>query len=92
MNLHQLNLNAGDVLNAVTGPPPARWTYSFRAAPAEPWCFTGATYQLFKLLNGRVEMDLTEAEFERFRAALDEDGIALREIGRRPYHEAESVP
>lgn len=41
-----------------------------------------AMYQLFGMMGTRVEMDFTEAEFERFRSGLSHHGITLREIER----------
>lgn len=68
-----------------------KYTYEFSVWPAETWGFKRAMFDLFRMLNGRVEMPFTEAEFERFRSELNHDGFTLREIERVPYHEPEGV-
>lgn len=68
-----------------------KYVYSFVAWPDETWKFERAMYELFRMLNMRIEMDLTEEEFERFRSSLSHHGITLRECSRRPYAEEETV-
>lgn len=53
--------------------------------------FKRAIFDLFRMLNGRVEMTFTEREFEQFRSQLGHDGFTLREVERWPHAEPESV-
>ena len=64
-----------------------KYTYSFCVWPCEDWGFTRAVYDVFRMLNGRMALDFTEAEFETFRSSLGRSGFSLREIERVPYHE-----
>ena len=68
-----------------------KYTYSFSAWPDETWGFKRALFDLFGMLNGRVEMNFMEREFEHFRSQLGHDGFTLREVERWPYVEPESV-
>lgn len=68
-----------------------KYAYSFCAWPSETWGFKRAMFDLFRMLNGRVEMTFTEREFEQFRSQLGHDGFTLREIERVPYHDPEPI-
>ena len=68
-----------------------RYVYTFRPWPAETWGFRRATFDLFRLAAGTVDMEFTEAEFDTFRSAVGHDGITLREVQRVPYHQPEPV-
>ncbi len=48
-------------------------------------------FKLFEMLNMRVEMCMTEAEFKEFRSSLEANGLTLREITRVPYRDPETV-
>ncbi len=71
--------------------PPMRYTYCFAVWPSETWGFQRQTFDLFRMLGGRVEVNFTGEEFEAFRSALNRDGLTLREIERVPFHEPETV-
>jgi hypothetical protein len=68
-----------------------RYVYTFSVWPDETWGFGRALFDVFRLLNARVEMPFTEAEFERFRSGLSHDGFTLRAVVRVPYSEPEVV-
>lgn len=68
-----------------------KYAYSFSVWPDESWGFKPALFDLFKMLNSRVEMVFTEREFERFRSELNHDGLTLREVERWRYAEPEPV-
>lgn len=68
-----------------------KYVYSFSVWPDETWGFEPAIYELFRHLEWRVEMQFTEAEFERFRSQLSHAGLSLREIERWPQQEPETV-
>jgi hypothetical protein len=67
------------------------YVYSFHVWPSETWKFAPAVYDLFRMLNGRVEMTFSPEEFERFRSDLSHHGLTLREAERVPYLEPEPV-
>jgi hypothetical protein len=69
-----------------------QFSYSFSVWPDEKWGFQREVYELFRMLNGRVDMIFTQDEFERFRSALSHDGFTIREVERIPYCEPEAVP
>ena len=68
-----------------------KFTYSFTAFPAAKWGFDKAVFELFNLWGGRGELEMTEADFERFKSGLSHHGISLHEVTRVPYHEPELV-
>ena len=68
-----------------------RYVYSFQVWPDETWNFDPAVYELFKVRQGRVELDFFESDFERFRSGLSHHGLTLREVERVPYTEPEPV-
>lgn len=65
--------------------------YSFCVWPSETWGFTRQTFDVFRMMVGRVDMTFTPEEFEMFRSAVNRDGLTLREISRIPHHEPEPV-
>jgi hypothetical protein len=73
-------------------PPLPRYVYCFSPWPDETRGFPATVFDLFRMLQTRVEMEFTEVEFHNFRDSLAVHGITLREIERRPYHEPETVP
>jgi hypothetical protein len=77
---------------ASVAPEMGSYFYSFSVRPSELYGWAPALFQLFHLLNYRVEMVQTEAEFESFRAVLSTSGFVLREVERVPYHAPQSVP
>lgn len=58
------------------------YTYSFSVWPNETWGFDKAVFDLFRMLNGRVEMDFAKDDFESFRSRLSHHGFTLREVER----------
>lgn len=68
-----------------------KYSYSFSVWPAEQWGFDKAVFSLFEVLGGRVQLDFTEPEFERFRSGLSHHGLTIREIERVPYAIPETV-
>lgn len=69
-----------------------KWVYSFSVWPDETnpkW--NRAMFDLFRMLTTRVELDMTEDDFDVFRADLSRVGITLREISRVPYVATEPV-
>jgi hypothetical protein len=56
-----------------------KYVYSFCIWPDETWDFDRAVFDLFKMLNGRLDMVFAPHEFERFRSALSHHGFTLRE-------------
>jgi len=70
----------------------AQFSYSFSVWPDETWDFQKEVYELFQMLNARVEMVFTRNDFERFRSCLSHDGFTVREVERVPYCEPEQVP
>ena len=68
-----------------------KFSYSFIAYPAAQWGFSKAVFDLFQLIGGRAELELTETEFERFKSDLSHYGIVLHEVTRVPYHEPELI-
>jgi hypothetical protein len=71
--------------------PAPKYVYTFSIWPAEGWGFGRDLHDVFRLLSPRVEMPFTEAEWERFRSALNRDGFTLRAVVRVPHHEPEVV-
>jgi hypothetical protein len=69
----------------------ARYTYGFTVWPDETWKFDPAVYTVFQVMGGRVQMDFSEPEFERFRSGLSHHGLTMREIERVPYSDPETV-
>jgi hypothetical protein len=69
-----------------------RYAYTFSLWPDEAWGFGRALFDVFRLLETRVEMPFTEAEFESFRSRLSHDGFTTRAVVRVPYREPEVVP
>ena len=67
------------------------YNYSFSVWPDETWGFEKAIFDLFKMLNGRVEMTFKPEEFERFRSSLSHHGLTVREAERVPFIEPERV-
>jgi hypothetical protein len=67
------------------------FVYSFAVWPDERKGFDPAVFDLFRMLQGRVEMRFTEEQFNRFRAGLARHGLTLREVERVPYMEPEAV-
>jgi hypothetical protein len=68
-----------------------KYAYTFGIWPAGTWGFRRSLFDVMRLLNSRVEMHFTEAEFERFRSELNHDGFTMRGITRIPYHDPEGV-
>jgi hypothetical protein len=68
-----------------------KYVYTFSIWPDETWGFSRALFDTLRLVNTRVEMTFTEAEFEQYRSALNRDGFTLRAIVRVPYREPEVV-
>lgn len=68
------------------------FVYAFSVWPDETWDFNKAMFDLFRLLNSRVEITFPEEDFELFRSRLSHHGLTLREIERVPYFEPEPVP
>ncbi len=72
-------------------PQAQKFSYSFSAWPAAKWGFNKAVFELFQIMGNRVELELTEYQFERFKSDLSHHGIVLHEVTRVPYHEPEPV-
>lgn len=69
-----------------------KYAYTFSLWPDETWGFDRALFDVFRLLQTRVEMNFSEEEFEAFRSQLSHHGFTLRAVVRAPYHEPEPVP
>jgi hypothetical protein len=69
----------------------AKYDYTFSVWPAERWGFSGALFDLFRLLSPRAEMTFTAEEFEGFRSALNRNGFTLRAVVRVPHHDPETI-
>lgn len=67
------------------------FSYAFHVWPSETWGFPPSIFELFRMLDGRVEMTFSPDEFERFRSDLSHHGLTLREVERVPHVEPESV-
>ncbi|MGN6367040.1 MAG: hypothetical protein ACTHN5_02145 [Phycisphaerae bacterium] len=80
--------DAVDPLNAVGE---RRFAYSFTAWPDSKVNLDPAVFQLFELLSTRVEIAVTESDFDRFREGLSRHGITLREVSRVPFIDPESI-
>jgi hypothetical protein len=68
-----------------------KYVYTFTIWPSEDWGFSRPLFDLFRILNTRVELPFTEEEFEKFRSALSHDGFTVRAIVRVPYNKPEVV-
>lgn len=68
-----------------------KYVYTFNIWPDETCEFKNAMFNVFRLLNTRVEMTFTEHGFELFRSSLSHDGFTMRAIVRVPYCEPEVV-
>lgn len=69
-----------------------KYTYSFSVWPDETWSsIERPVFDLFRMLNMRVEMEFTKDEFERFRSGLSHHGLTLREVERVPAAKPEMV-
>jgi hypothetical protein len=71
--------------------PEPRYVYTFSLWPNDGQGLGSALLKVFRLLDTRVTMSFTEAEFEAFRSELSSDGFTLRAIRRTPYSEPEVV-
>lgn len=67
------------------------WVYSFSLWPDETWNFSRSLFNVFTMMTGRMDLNLTEAEFEKIRSDLGHDGFTMREVERWPYHPPQSV-
>jgi hypothetical protein len=67
------------------------YNYEFSVWPSEGFGFNRAVYQVFEMLGGRLAMEFTESDFERFRSELSHNGFTVREIERVPYVDPEIV-
>ncbi len=68
-----------------------KYVYTFTVYPHEDWRFKRALFDVFRLLNTRVEMPFTQEEFEDFRSRLSHDGFTVRGIVRVPYYAPEVI-
>jgi len=68
-----------------------KYEYEFFCWPDETTVRNPAVYKLFEQLRVRQVMELTALEFVRFRLDLNQFGITLREVTRRPATEPEIV-
>lgn len=68
-----------------------KFLYSFSVWPDETRTTDPAVYALFEFLGGRIEVEFTEEEFQRFRQGLENHGLALHEIERVPYQQPEAI-
>jgi len=66
------------------------WVYSFAVWPDGRDGFSTATFEVFRGQPMREEV-FTEAGWRKFADALFNDGLTLREVGRRPYQDWETV-
>jgi hypothetical protein len=71
--------------------PEPRYVYTFWLWPNNGQGLDSALLKVFRLLDTRVTMFFTEAEFKAFRSELSSDGFTLRAIRRTPYSEPEVV-
>lgn len=68
-----------------------KYVYTFSIWPHEKWGFCRDLFDVFRLINPRVEMPFTEAEFEMFRSRMSHDGFTLRAVVRVPHQEPEVI-
>jgi hypothetical protein len=68
-----------------------KYDYRFNVWPHETWGHPRELFDLFRLLNGRLELTFTETEFEMFRSKLSHIGYTLRGVVRVPHQEVEVV-
>lgn len=67
------------------------YTYSFVVWPDETGNLSAAVFTLFEVMRHRVEVEMTEPEFAKFRLGLRRHYLTLREIERVPHHVPERV-
>jgi hypothetical protein len=68
-----------------------RYNYTFSIWPDEGYGHNRELFDVFRLLNTRVEMTFTEFEFANFRTKLSGDGFTVRAITRVPWQSPEVV-
>jgi hypothetical protein len=68
-----------------------QFTYTFSVWPSQQWGHSKSLFVIFEAMGGRIELTLTESQFEQLRSDLSHDGFTLREIERVPYHEPQPV-
>lgn len=67
-----------------------KFVYTFALHPAHGSTFSRSMYEWIGIMP-LVDMDLTEAEFEKMRYELKLDGFEMHEVSRVPYHDPETV-
>jgi hypothetical protein len=97
-NKRKAAMTNNDVAQPAVG---QKYVYTFHLWPDETWGrrdlddnhpkIPHAVFDLFRMINHGIEMELTALEFVRFRHDVESFGITLREISRRPYHEEETI-
>jgi len=68
-----------------------QYNYSFSVWPREDGGWKSAMFTLFRMFNGRIELQMGEFSFKKFREDLESQGVTLREIERVPYVVPERV-
>ena len=68
-----------------------KYEYSFFLHHFKNRDWSASAKSLFRMLEWRLAVDMTEDEFALFRYELLRDGIELMEITRVPYHVPETV-
>lgn len=68
-----------------------KYVYCFSVWPDETGNFNKSIFDLFEMLNTRIEMIFTESDFEMFRSKISHHGFLFREIERIPYSEPEII-
>jgi hypothetical protein len=74
-----------------TGECEQKYAYTFSLWPDENGTFHEGLFDVFRLLQTRVEMAFTEEGFRDFRAKMNLDGFTLRAVVRVPQIEPEEV-
>lgn len=74
-----------------TGEVAQKYNYIFSLWPDESKQMPTELFNVFNLLETRVEMQFSEVEFELFRASLNRAGFTLRAIVRTLSVEPEEV-
>lgn len=67
------------------------YVYSFVVWPDKTENLSDAMFTLFEIMRQRVEVEMSEPEFAKFRLGLRRHYLTLREIERVPYHRPERV-
>jgi hypothetical protein len=58
------------------------YNYRFTVCPDDQWGYGWSVAKVFEAVDARLEMRLSEDDFERFRLNLSHNGFLMRDVER----------